>query len=58
MEIELIIEIKISTISYKVPFLKYRLIFLRDSKVFDKPSGESNIERRVKISADISKEGT
>ena len=27
-------------------------------KVFDEPSGESNAERRVKISASVSKEGT
>ena len=38
--------------------LKYRLIFLRVLTVFDKPLGESNTERRVKISACISKEGT
>ena len=38
--------------------LKYRLIFLRGLKVFDEPLGESNTERRIKISAGISKEGT
>ena len=38
--------------------LKYRLIFLRVMKVFDKPVGESNTERQVKISAGISKEST
>ena len=32
--------------------------FLRVLKVFDEPLGESNTERRVKISASISKEGT
>ena len=32
--------------------------FLRVLKVFDEPLGESNTERRVKISAGISKEGT
>ena len=35
--------------------LKYRLIFLRVLKVFDEPLGESNTERRVKISAGIQK---
>ena len=38
--------------------LKYRLIFLWVLKVFDEPLGESNMERRVKISACVSKEGT
>ena len=38
--------------------LKYRLIFLRVWKVFDEPLGESNTERRVKISVGVSKEGT
>ena len=39
--------------------LKYRgLIFLQVLKVFDEPLGESNTERRVKISAGISKDGT
>ena len=32
--------------------------FLRVLKVFDEPLGKSNTERRVKISAGISKEGT
>ena len=31
---------------------------IRISKVFDEPLGESNTERRVKISAGASKEGT
>ena len=38
--------------------LKYRLIFLWVLKVSDEPLGESNAERRVKISASVSKEGT
>ena len=37
--------------------LKYRLIFLRVLKVFDEPLGESSTERRVKLSAGVSKEG-
>ena len=37
---------------------KCRLIFLPVLKVFDEPLGESNTERRVKISFVISKEGT
>ena len=35
--------------------LKYRLMFLRVLKVFDEPLDESNIERRIKLSAGISK---
>ena len=38
--------------------LKYRLIFLPVLKVFYEPLSESNTERRVKISASISKQGT
>ena len=35
--------------------LRRRLIFLRILKVFDEPLGQSNTERRVKISASMSK---
>ena len=38
--------------------LKYHLIFLQVLKVFDEPLGESNTERRIKISGGILKEGT
>ena len=38
--------------------MKYRLIFFRVLKVSDEPLGASNTEGRVKISADISKDGT
>ena len=43
---------------YLVPFFKYWLIFSCILKVQHEPLGESNTERRVKISASISKEGT
>ena len=39
-------------------FFKCRLIFMRVMKVFHEPLGESNTERRVKISVCVSKEGT
>ena len=68
---QLLLEKKITEISYctqvcddqdlyiiRYLLLKYRLIFLWVLKVFDEPSGESNTERRAKISACISKEGT
>ena len=40
---------------YIVILLKYRLIFVRVSRVFDELLCESNTERRVEISAGISK---
>ena len=40
------------------PRLKYRLMCLWILKVFDEPFGESNTERRVRMSASISKQGT
>ena len=39
-------------------FKKIRLIFLRVLKAFDEHLDELNTERRVKISAGISNEGT
>ena len=35
-------------IYYRVPLLKYRLMFLRVLKVFDEPLAQSHTERRVK----------
>ena len=47
-----------SSFSAYFKILKYRLIFLQVLRVSDDPLCESNIERRVKISAGISREGT
>ena len=43
---------------FKDFLLKYRVIFLRVLKLSDERLGESNTERRVKISSCISNEGT
>ena len=43
---------------YRVPSFELTGSFLRVLKVFDEPLGESNTERRIKISASVSEEGT
>ena len=53
-----IVSVDITFIYYQVPSFEIQADILRVLKVFDEPLGESNTERRVKISAGISKEGT